>query len=209
MVNEEIVTALRNAVEHGESLQDAMQIMMNSGYSPVEVQEASRYIGGGTLHIQQPNPDEHLTMPTQKSRMSNMAFWKNKNIVQQHPQVQQFQQAQPKPQIQQPIQQNQFQQMQAQKPQIQQQPQIQPQQPQIQQTQVQQQMQPVDQFQVEQTYQPQLQSSSVPLAKQLEKIGPRKPSHIKEILLVVVLLILIGVLAATILFKDTILAWFA
>jgi len=196
MVNEEIITGLRNAVEHGDSLQDAMQIMMNSGYSPQEVQEASRYIGG-VLHSQQPTPEEHLTMPEQRSTMQKMAFWKS-----QKPQPQQYQQqvqqkSQMQQQIQQPAQQNQFQQ---QKPQMQSLPPSQSQQ--IQQSQQE------EQFSVQQPYEPQVQQS-VPLAKQLEKIGPRKPSYVKEIILLVFLLILIGVLVATILFKSTILGWFA
>lgn len=189
MVNEEIITGLRNAVEHGENLYDAMQIMMNSGYPPQEVQEASRYVSGGTLHMQQPTPEEHLTMPDQKSRLLRMAFWKNQQT------------SQPKITQQSTIQQNQVQQIQ--KPM--QQP-IQKPQP-IQQ--IQQNSQPAEQFQVQQAQQPKIQQSSVPLTKQLEKIGPRKPSHIKEITLLIVLLILIAVLIATILFKNTILGWFS
>lgn len=188
MVNEEIITGLRNAVEHGDSLQDAMQIMMNSGYSPQEVQEASRYIGGGTLHSQQPTPEEHLTMPEQRSTMQKMAFWKSKKSVPQT--IQQ--------QVQQPIQQKQFQQ---QKQPMQSSPPLQP-------PKIQQKTQQEEQFSVQQPYEPKVQES-VPLAKQLDKIKPPRPSHFKEIILLILLLILIGVLVATIIFKDTILAWFA
>ncbi|MDD5192440.1 MAG: hypothetical protein PHH54_04720 [Candidatus Nanoarchaeia archaeon] len=199
MVNEEIVTGLRNAIEHGDSLQDAMQIMMNSGYSPQEVQEASRYVGGGTLHMQQPTPEEHLAMPSQKSAMQKMAFWKG-----QKPQSQQFQQPvqaqqQVKPinQSQQPIQQNQFQQ---QRQPMQSLPPSQSQQ--IQQAQQQ------EQFSVQQSYEPKVQES-VPLAKQLNKIKPPRTSHLKEIVLLIILLVLIGLLVATIMFKSTILGWFS
>ena len=36
MVNEDIITGLKNAVARGESLQNAVQILMNSGYNPIE-----------------------------------------------------------------------------------------------------------------------------------------------------------------------------
>jgi len=219
MVNEEIITALRNAVEHGESLQDAMQIMMNSGYSPIEVQEASKFVGGGAVYLQQPNPEEHLVMPSQKSRISNMAFWRNQKPVQQQPmqqpqmqQPQQFQtqqfQAQQRP-TQRPMQQfpvqqsmqQQFQQQQTQQPpQLVQQPQIP----------IQFQQPKVEQFPVQQIPQSSpTQQSSLPLVKQLEKIKPPRRSYLKEIILLFILLILIGALIATIIYKDTILGWFS
>lgn len=225
MVTEEIITGLKNAIEHGESLQDAMQIMMNSGYNPIEVQEASKYVGGGSLHLQQPNPEEHLVMPSQKSRILNMAFWKNQKPVQQQPvqqpkiiQTQQFrnqQQPMQQPRIQQ---QPQMQQQPMQQPRIQQQPMQQP--PQFQQQQISQlaqqsqnpiqfQQQKVEQFPVQQILQSSpTQHSSLPLAKQLEKIKPPKTSHIKEIILLIILLVLIGALIATIIYKDAILGWF-
>ncbi|MDP3026421.1 MAG: hypothetical protein Q8N63_01845 [Nanoarchaeota archaeon] len=227
MVTEEIITGLKNAVEHGEPLQDAMQIMMNSGYSPIEVQEASKYVGGGALHLQQANPEENLVMPLQKSMISNMAFWRNQKPAQQQPvqqpqiiQTRQFQ-AQQRPMQQLSIQQpQQFQaQQQMQKPQMQQPQQFQQQTQQLaQQFQIQQQPQnpiqfqqpKVEQFPVQQI--PQLsptQQSSLPLAKQLEKIKPPRQSYLKEIILLVILLALIGALIATILYKDTILGWFS
>jgi hypothetical protein len=77
MPNQEILTGLKNAVDHGENLQTAMQIMINSGYNPQEVQEASRLIGSGALHTQKPKPEEQLTMPEKKkSFFSKLLFWK-------------------------------------------------------------------------------------------------------------------------------------
>ena len=49
MVNEDIVTALRNAVDKGEPLESAAKIMINSGYNPREIHEASQFIGGGIM----------------------------------------------------------------------------------------------------------------------------------------------------------------
>ena len=37
MVNEGIVTALKNSIDRGDSLESAKQIMINSGYNPQEV----------------------------------------------------------------------------------------------------------------------------------------------------------------------------
>ncbi|GAI19908.1 unnamed protein product, partial [marine sediment metagenome] len=44
---------------------------------------------------------------------------------------------------------------------------------------------------------------------ELKKIQPKKSSYLKEIILSILLLILIGILIIIILFKDKILAWFA
>jgi hypothetical protein len=66
MVNEEIVTALRNAVDRGEPLEHAIQIMINSKYPPREVHEAANYVSTGVLPKLQARPDEELVMPTQK-----------------------------------------------------------------------------------------------------------------------------------------------
>jgi len=214
MVNEEIFTALKNAIEHGDSLQEAMQILVNSGYNPTEVQEASNFISGGSLYLQQPKPEEHLTMPSEKSSIQRSQV--------QQPRINQPQQFQPKQQLiqqsmQRPIQKP------MQNTQIQQNPLIQPNQA-MQQNQsqiMQNQGQPAGQFPVDKMQQPYSQPysqpdsiaapqpipQSPPIAKQLEKIKPRK-SYLKEIFLLIVLLILIGVLTTVIIFKDKILAWF-
>jgi len=49
MTNEDIITALKNAIISGESLESAMQIMVNSGYDPREVREASRFVSQGVI----------------------------------------------------------------------------------------------------------------------------------------------------------------
>lgn len=54
MVNEVILTALRNAISSGESLDTAVQIMINSGYDAGEVQEASSYVSRGVISNLQP-----------------------------------------------------------------------------------------------------------------------------------------------------------
>jgi len=71
MVSEEIITALRNAIERGEDLQRAINVLINSGYNARDVQEASNFVGSGTIRNLQPRSDEHLTMPSEKSYFSN------------------------------------------------------------------------------------------------------------------------------------------
>lgn len=72
MVNEDIVTGLKNAVARGESLQNAIQILINSGYNPVEVNEASRYIQGGVISDLEPKKDEYLMMIQNKIQNNNL-----------------------------------------------------------------------------------------------------------------------------------------
>jgi hypothetical protein len=70
MINEDILTALRNAIERGESLQGAMNILINSGYNAKEVQEASKFVGSGAINFQEIKPDEHLALISKKSFFS-------------------------------------------------------------------------------------------------------------------------------------------
>ncbi|MGV8151542.1 MAG: hypothetical protein ACP5OG_00520 [Candidatus Nanoarchaeia archaeon] len=67
MVNEDILTGLRNAIERGDNLENASRVMINSGYNQREVEEASRFIGSGVLTMQAMKNDEHLAMPNKKS----------------------------------------------------------------------------------------------------------------------------------------------
>ncbi len=64
MVNENIITALHNAVQRGESLDQAISILINSGYNQQEVREASQFVGRGIIPLIEPKKDEQL-LPTQ------------------------------------------------------------------------------------------------------------------------------------------------
>src|SRR3989338_4284779 len=66
MVNEDIITALKNGIERGESMQEITQVLISSGYNPGEVEEASNFISKGGISLQQIKPEEHLAMPEQK-----------------------------------------------------------------------------------------------------------------------------------------------
>jgi len=70
MVNEDILTALKNGVQKGEPLETAIKIAINSGYNPREVKEAANYVGQGTLSSLHTKPTEHLAMPSKKSFFS-------------------------------------------------------------------------------------------------------------------------------------------
>ena len=49
MVNEDIITILNNSIIRGESIQQAMQILINSGYDKQQIYEASNYIQRGVM----------------------------------------------------------------------------------------------------------------------------------------------------------------
>lgn len=53
-MSEEIVAGIRNAMERGASLQQAVQSFINAGYSAYEVREAERAISGGVSSIVYP-----------------------------------------------------------------------------------------------------------------------------------------------------------
>jgi hypothetical protein len=222
MVNEDIVTALKNAIDHGDNLESAKLVMIGSGYNPQEVEEASQVIGGGVITSQQAKPQETLTMPNQKpSLMSRFKFGSKKPIAapmvknQQPQQVNQkpMQMNQPPQQLTQPPQTQRLQIQQVSTQQIKQAIAPQTSQQVIQQPQqlnkpLSPQVQPIPQKPLSpKNFQIPLTSS--PTQRELKKIAPVKTSHAKEIMLLVLLLVLIGLLITTIVLKDTILGWFS
>ena len=44
MVREDLICALRNALERGESVSEAIQSLVNAGYNRVEIEEASEVL---------------------------------------------------------------------------------------------------------------------------------------------------------------------
>lgn len=55
-MKEEIVAGIKNALERGESVDEAMQSFINSGYKSVEVREAANSLTGGTMPLLNPSP---------------------------------------------------------------------------------------------------------------------------------------------------------
>ncbi len=191
MVNEDILTALRNAIEHGESLQSASGILINSGYNAREVQEASVYMGTGVIIQERAN--EQLVMPANKSaynpRMQQpMPVQQIQNPIPQKPNYTSQDIMQIKQEISSPL-------MPAPAPRYQQ----------------------AFTYQQPSTYQNPQPPQSYPspsyynqqsLSNQLSQIGPRK-SYTKEIVLLIILLILIAILIGTILFRGEIINFFS
>jgi hypothetical protein len=252
MANPDLITALQNAIDRGESLEEAVTILINSGYNPKEVQEASHYVGGGVLNSAKPRPGEELTMPSQKNSFGNLKPWNPNNESKQNSPVniptqlpQQSSQQKPAfnnpayPAQQQNMQNNQYNLPQNNQPQKQTQGNAQSNQPYPTQknnetpqsdsqifmknlglsdnqgpSKDNQQMIINQSRSNESTGMP--KSESLPSIEQPSLYPPQannaktyKKSYTKEIILLVVLLLLVGLLTVTIIFKDTIISWFA
>lgn len=50
-MKDEIIAGIKNALERGESLDQAMQTFINAGYKSVEIREAANSLTGGTTPI--------------------------------------------------------------------------------------------------------------------------------------------------------------
>jgi len=178
MINEDIVTALRNAINRGESLEIAKQVMINSGYNIKEVEEASRFIGTGVMNNLQTKPDEELTMPSQKRGMFSKMFKSTpKNVI-----SQQLPSPSEVDKISQQIKQE-----------------ISPGNP------------PAPSnigYNSQQEFR-QFPQQSRPLLKELKQIKPKAKSYFKEIILLIILIILVGILISTIFFRGRILEFFS
>src|SRR3989344_2718204 len=90
MVNETIITSLQNSIARGESLTNAKQIMINSGYDSSEVEEASHYMGGNITQNFQPRESEQFITPGQKGvlqkpYMQNQNAFQNRQLPSQNP----------------------------------------------------------------------------------------------------------------------------
>jgi len=190
MVNEEILTSLKNAVESGESLKDAIALAINSGYNPKDVQEAAQFVGGGVMNSFQPMPNEQLTMPSQKNTLQSsqsqqikesnfQSMQSTKNYVQQNNQA---------------IKQNISDGSVLSSYSSQQNPYYSPDQ-----------SPSTSQSQSDPYFLP--QSNPDTLSNQLVTMSPPKQGYTKEIALLVVLLVLIGILIGTIVFREKILTF--
>ncbi len=194
MVNDDILTVLKNAVNNGESLENAVAIAVNSGYNQREVYDTAKFLGGGTISSLEPRAEEHLVMPAQKNILGmpkqSLKVEQIKNISP-NESAQIKQAISPQNYLARPPQstQQQVQQLYQQQP---------PKQPSI--------GQYSSSLQLPKSSQP-LQPMS--LSQQLNQIGPKKPNYTKEIILIIILLILIGILISTFIFKDAILKFFS
>lgn len=60
-MNEDIVSGIKNAVEHGATLEEAIESFLNAGYSSNEVQEAAHYLTTGATSAV--NPSAQVATP--------------------------------------------------------------------------------------------------------------------------------------------------
>ena len=70
MANEEILTALKNAIERDEDIEEASQTMINAGYSAQEVGEAKDYLQRGVLSSEEKGNIEEPMFPSKPSFFS-------------------------------------------------------------------------------------------------------------------------------------------
>lgn len=52
-MKEELVSGLKNAIQHGSSLEDSVNSFIGAGYPPAEVKEAAQSLTNGTLSLLQ------------------------------------------------------------------------------------------------------------------------------------------------------------
>ncbi len=50
-MKDELVSGLKNAIERGSSLEQAIQSFLNAGYSPTDVSDAARFVSSGATSI--------------------------------------------------------------------------------------------------------------------------------------------------------------
>ena len=197
MVNEEILTGLKNAVDHGDSLDSAIRTAIASGYNPKEVQEAARFVGQGILPSLQSRPEEHLAMPNQKFPFSIMS--KSQPIP--------IKTVQTNPAQIRPIQ---TQQIPVQQIPVQQMPNS---------VAVNASTQEFNQIKKE-IYTPQntystptntstAESTKIISQGEMQQMSLKKPSYLKEIILGIILFMLLGALGITIFFKSALLSFFS
>jgi hypothetical protein len=160
-MRDDLVGMLKSAIEHGESIEDAIQSLINAGYNDEEIKEAVNFVNSGVL-----------SSFMQKRRGSEESF--NKNIN--HQNMNQGQNLNMKGQS---VQQN----VQMQKP-------------------VQKMLMPENQ-----TMQPK-KFPVLPVNQITEGNKEKKKFPWLVIILAITLILLLGVLVVSILFKDNILKWF-
>lgn len=185
MPKEEIVTALQNALERGENLEQAKQVLIFSGYPQKDVEEASHYFVSTPINLQ-PQIGEELAMPSKKPLVP---FFSNR-------QQPAYAQAQPQ-QMQKPIQPSQQPILQQSQQSFQQIPQSSQNIRAIQNA-ITEPMPPAPDYNQFNDY------SSKPITQQLREMQPKNTRKRNIIILSIVLLILIGALVGLVLFKDKI-----
>ncbi|MEM0465767.1 MAG: hypothetical protein QXW97_03650 [Candidatus Pacearchaeota archaeon] len=198
MVNEDILTSLKNAISRGESLESAMATAINSGYNQKDVEEASQFISRGIISNYREKNGESLVMPSKKSWFLKKPLISKKeplqNPIPDIPKITPPDYTSPKySSVQVPVQKKTI------SPALSVNK-IVPEKQIIQEVQIQ---KPAEQFG---QFQSVTSSNTTSFSKQ---DLPKKQSYIKEILLLIILLLLIGALILVIKFKEQIVNFFS
>ena len=167
MVNEDIMTALKNGLARGESLSDAKNILISSGYNSKEIEEASRFFNDpsatkNSMDSEKPPVDNSINKMSEKKEINKPSSSQYDSFIPPPP-------SREKPKIVNLLPKTQTQQQIKQK--------------------------------ISSTTYSVPVNKPKPLVSELAKIHPSK-SHLKEIILLILLLFLVGCLIVSIVFKD-------
>ena len=66
MTSEEIIAGFKNALERGESVEEAKHSFLNAGYSASEVEQAVQELGQNSTQFVQNNPPQQAAILPQK-----------------------------------------------------------------------------------------------------------------------------------------------
>ncbi|MFA5019631.1 MAG: hypothetical protein WC533_00880 [Candidatus Pacearchaeota archaeon] len=95
MVRHDIVSALKNSVERGEDLERAKQVLISSGYSVRDVNEAANYLTGGLageIKVQQKQATYQQIIPQKAPNFSPPNIYKSDSETQNYESSRQGQQ---------------------------------------------------------------------------------------------------------------------
>ncbi|MEK6928850.1 MAG: hypothetical protein AABW65_02765 [Nanoarchaeota archaeon] len=70
-MKEEIIGGLKNAIERGYSLEEAVQTFINAGYNPFEVNEVAKIINAGAISVLSPKKQD--IQPKTTSALSELS----------------------------------------------------------------------------------------------------------------------------------------
>lgn len=87
-MREEIEAGLKNAVERGDSLDDAINSFINAGYNPVEVKEAAKNISASATDMVSEKPEAEKASSTSMFTQTNKPFQQQKAPIDNMAQIQ-------------------------------------------------------------------------------------------------------------------------
>lgn len=79
-MKDEILAGLRNALDRGSSVEEAVQSFINSGYNPQEVRAAAEVLSGGVSDIVYPDESKGKTSLENKENIPNSRNLSNSHL---------------------------------------------------------------------------------------------------------------------------------